>query len=514
MDNPRVISRFETIMGKKTKNLQDTELSPKLKRHLGQLAIADVQAYQTWCSVHGFGAGLNKPKKMLARECEYRRKLAIKREQTRDRAGRIPLRKCLVDIAAGKHISASSGKTCVQAFSTLAKTVLHPGREGDRQTLVLLIEHLLATRAKFVDDSHCDASICDGGISILESLVLVAADRNHWIRPLEDWKPRTRNAVRQLRSLLRHLFDQYGEVPIFMDRAWAVARATGGSIDANALKYRQWYAQIGAGKGVREIDFPIAMSKRMGAQFLKAPKDVSIAQAIRWGQVVGLGGDARLAEAILATRLGESFRHDDFWISVIRWLIDQPMLDHVHVGPIVDYLHHQRFVPGHGFGVLEELDPPEPNLTMRGRTATSLLRQVDRWHGRLAGTNRVQVQNWQSCGIRGFELPEGRESSEKFRIWSIRELLGTKSLVLEGRKLGHCVATYSQSCVRGATSIWTLELESYAGIEKRITLEVHPATRTIVQARGKHNRKMKEQEASIVRRWCAVAGLSIARWVL
>ena len=51
----------------------------------------------------------------------------------------------------------------------------------------------------------------------------------------------------------------------------------------------------------------------------------------------------------------------------------------------------------------------------------------------------------------------------------------------------HCVATYARSCARGLCSIWALEVESFEGRSKVLTVEVHQATRLICQARGKCN---------------------------
>ena len=95
-----------------------------------------------------------------------------------------------------------------------------------------------------------------------------------------------------------------------------------------------------------------------------------------------LGGDARLTEAFVATQLGRAFEHDDFWVTVIRFFIANPLLDRCHVGPIVDYLQHQRFEASVLLvapGVRER--QPQPNLSMHGRAADALLRQVKRWQG-------------------------------------------------------------------------------------------------------------------------------------
>ena len=62
-------------------------------------------------------------------------------------------------------------------------------------------------------------------------------------------------------------------------------------------------------------------------------------------------------------------------MSVIRWFIANPMRDAVHHGPIIDYLHDQRFVASvpnplaHLPGQPGRL-APQPNLTMKGSKVT------------------------------------------------------------------------------------------------------------------------------------------------
>src|SRR5207302_1266836 len=86
---------------------------------------------------------------------------------------------------------------------------------------------------------------------------------------------------------------------------------------------------------------------------------------------------ASLARHLLATRIGTSFHANDFWETVIRWLIDHPEVEPVHHGPIVDYLHDQKFVPSIPLGPVRgqpRLVPARPNLCMKGRSPDSLLR--------------------------------------------------------------------------------------------------------------------------------------------
>jgi hypothetical protein len=247
---------------------------------------------------------------------------------------------------------------------------------------------------------------------------------------------------------------------------------------------------------------------------LKAPADSSMPQALVWGQLRALGADERLADAAAISNAVLHWQQNEFWQTVFRWLIAQPMLDVRQVGPIIDYIHHRRFQPAQVLlpdGTLELEDPPEPRLSMRGRTADSILRQVEAWHDSLARQKKHSVNNWATIGLPALNLREGDSRSANSKLWKIRELISTSELVAEGRKLKHCVASYARSCAQRQCSIWTMELERAEGTEKLLTIEVRPAARAIVQIRGKYNRLPTEQERRIIRLWASQAKLSVSR---
>src|SRR5207249_10253324 len=104
------------------------------------------------------------------------------------------------------------------------------------------------------------------------------------------------------------------------------------------------------------------------------------------------------------------------------------------------------------------------------------------WRRSVARTEQPKVE-WTPSGIEGFEFVEGAERGGGLKIWTITELLSTKALVAEGRKMKHCVATYAHSCGSGACSIWTLEVETFEGRAKILTVEVQNVARLICQAR-------------------------------
>jgi hypothetical protein len=118
-------------------------------------------------------------------------------------------------------------------------------------------------------------------------------------------------------------------------------------------------------------------------------------------------GRRRAAHPVGARDAGRHLRDNTFWETIIRWFIAHPALHPVHHGPIIDYLYFQRFVPsvpnpssrrrGQPRGPL--LIPPQPNLTMKGRTPETLVRAVEGWHKRLGSERTATSHEWQPSGI-------------------------------------------------------------------------------------------------------------------
>ena len=325
--------------------------------------------------------------------------------------------------------------------------------------------------------------------SARQGLAALAHHHRRWIRPPEEWTSTVeRNGkpqrIDQFSSLARHLLATY-QVPTFLDEAWFAERSD------EACQRQQWFIHAGSGGSVRDLDTPVHLTRRMAHEFMLRNNRESIAHNLRWIQVLGLGGDQVMARAVQSTRLGRHLDDDEFWSTVVLFLAGNPMIDPTLVGPVVDYIHHMRFAPqrivSEGGGV-EEAPPPQPNFTMKGRSATKLLRQVEAWHGHLARVKDVVFQSWQPGGLRPFDLEEENQELGSCR-WTVRELLSSWELAAEGSAMGHCVVSYSDQCADGHTSVWSIGLQRN-GEENRegvLTVAVDPGRRLVTQARGRHN---------------------------
>ncbi len=343
------------------------------------------------------------------------------------------------------------------------------------------------------------------------ALLALSAHTKSWVREPEDWEPRSHNVYRQFHSLVRHLIARY-DVPTFMNTAWLAG------LTANSVVHQRWFIHVAQGQSIRTADgLPIPLTKKQAHLYLKAPDDFDVLGAFRWAQIMDLGGTERLVRSVITTRIRVEFDHDEFWVTVLRWLIANPMLDPAQHGPIIDYLNDQRFVasvpnPAAHLPGQPRLVPPQPNLTMKGRNPVTLLRSVADWHRQLGRERTKKASFWEPSGIEPFRFEEGK--GENAKVYTIGELLSSRELLEEGIAMSHCVSTYAGSCASGQVSIWTLKVADAGGnVTRLLTLEVRNPNRQIVQARQKFNKLPSPKELLILRRWTNAGGPTLSGWM-
>jgi PcfJ-like protein len=463
-----------------------------MRKHMD--LVGGVWRYRDWCKANGFAENFDKTAKQIASEhdciMQHRRKL-----DANARLHHNP-KKLLEEICLGKlhsrHIERPQWKAL--ALEIEASRLNHK----DAKTLLEFCLYILGVADFLLDDTM----VAGQRVSYLAGIIKLHALKQHWLRKLEDWRPPCHNSDRQFHSLARHLLARY-DLPAFFDQVWFFSGEP-------YEKHRDWFVHVGVGSNMRNAATPVPLTKMMAHHMMLAPDHSTMEGAIRWGQIHALGGDSALAEAILGTRLATHFSEDEFWLSVFRFFIDNPMLDRHHIGPIIDYLHHQKFETRN---ILEadnrvvNLPPAQPNLTMQGRTVEALLTQMEKWHRALNKETKLNGDIFKLSGFEGFRM-ETRDED----VWIISELRSTLQLRNEGQKMRHCVLSYARSCISGDNSIWAMELQSKDGLEKKQTIQVTKMGQ-IVQCRGKLNRLPTPGEFSMLERWSRQAGLTISAHV-
>jgi PcfJ-like protein len=324
---------------------------------------------------------------------------------------------------------------------------------------------------------------------------------DHAVRPLEGWKVRSHNSERQIASLMRHLYCKY-EVPTFFDKAWYSENYT----------WMEWFIWVGQGNNIRKVTgLPVPLSKRQAHHMMQAPRDFDIPTAIRYGQLIDMGANEYFVRHVMRTRAGTDFSQEEFWFSVFRWFMVNPMLDANQYGPIIDYIFNQKFVPSK----LDEngnMVCPQPGFSMKDRDPESLMKAVEKWHRHLGRERGAKLQTWPASGLPGLVLEMGQDKNKV--IWTVRELCTQNELNVEGRTMQHCASCYGWSCSSGRTSIWALESIDREGTHKHLTLEVNNKDRKLVQARGKRNCMPTQEQMQMTRRWCQNAMLAVSNWLI
>ncbi len=350
------------------------------------------------------------------------------------------------------------------------------------------------------------------GNTYLDALLHLAIYCGFWKRPLEDWSSESEDRREQFSSLARHLLANYF-VPKFMDEAWFEGFTKIGE------QRRNWFRHIGDGQNIRNSDSAIRLTKMAAHHFLKAPPEGSIVSAMRYGQVLGLGGNAFLAEAISDSKLGIVLPYEEFWESVVHFLVNHPRTDVGRVSPIIDYIFDRKFGEYPPSANPDFADAIEPTFSMKGRKMEPLWERVEAWHEELSREEKRGKASWEPSGLKSLEVSEP-DRQKQMMYWTVRELCDSYALQKEGREMRHCVFTYRAGCLKGKTSIWSVRVRQNEALQyqRLLTVEVDNHRRAVVQVRGKCNKtlgsfKGKERmqtAGQILRRWAREQKLSIA----
>ena len=465
--------RQERAQAEKDKRAAQAE--DEAMRHVEQLGLGNLEEYRAWCSEQRLSPALHKSPAQRRKELDLCQRLRSAATLSRKRPRRLEetIELICADQASEAELETETLRLVFQAFS---------GLEGANRTCLRDLLLHVEKRARHLLDGRpaLDRLGQVTGNTYVEALGALARHGADWRQRPEMWRPESRNAQRQFASLVRFLLAPY-DVPACLDsgffRGW----------DEGAQRQQEWFKHVGGGQNIRTADLPLLLSKRMAHVFGQAPGRLIAEEGLRWAQVIGQDGSDELAEAIVETELGRSFANEDFWSTVVLFLVENGMLEPGMVGPIVDYINHQKFVPGEvalpGGGVVET-EPPQPDYTMKGRSAVKLLGQVEEWHARLQRENRRPDGRWAHSDIADFAW----EDEEEGLRWTIRQLTSKKELDQEGRAMNHCVASYAVKCQRGSKSVWSMQVADDEDRSARVvTIAVHNPSKNVVEVRGRFN---------------------------
>jgi len=277
---------------------------------------------------------------------------------------------------------------------------------------------------------------------------------------------------------------------------------------------RELYLHLAQGQSIRNFEWPVRvrLSKAAARFFMLAPDDLRPVEAVCWAQVRSLGGDSRLARLLLSrTILVAPTEYEEFWESVIRFLIRHAPISEDEIVAIVDFIHSQRFRPARLVWGPNAGDAPlDPAFCMKRRSLHKLRQYMANWRLERMAQHPIpdpviSTSTWTPTPIGAFVHREGDT------LWSIEELLNDGELRVEGGIMQHCVAQYIHDCARRRTSIWSMKVQQGTTRRRVLTIEVLPETKIILQAKGKRNAPASVTARKILKRWAKQEGLKIDR---
>jgi hypothetical protein len=346
-----------------------------------------------------------------------------------------------------------------------------------------------------------------------------------WVRPLSTWAGDTP------RSLVEHLLLDYAVPEVLHE--WlqrTPLRFDPGEAGTEKLMPLIWFVARSAGCSIHRLFKALAQPGL--AEFELSAAEINALERIdtlggdhpevahgavrAHAEVLRLGGSDRDWQRLRRVWLYAGYPHPgpDFdrnlahLRSTIQWLVRHG--DELGDDDALDVLEwSSAMFDVDDFGQPPEWGEPAPArgaFNWAGRTVRSVLAAAEAHH---LARSRARAGAELAWAGRGWDQ-DFADDDEPGLVWQVRELLSTEALIREGAAQRHCVAAYASACHDGRSAIFQLS----AGGLRRLTVEVDPVDRMVVQVRGRFNSDADARAAAIVQRWAAGHGLGLASDVL
>jgi hypothetical protein len=255
------------------------------------------------------------------------------------------------------------------------------------------------------------------------------------IRPRDHFRARSYNLDRQLKGLIGHLFVRY-PVPGFLADTclkWPAHRP----FRARQSLYREWFITAAQGGSLQKAMKGVLAAKEV-ALFLKGPYP-EVHQNIWWARLRYAGVPETTARTLGRTVYADRYFDDpDGRLHEVMHFFanHHSKLERRTEADLADFIRYK-------------LDN-EAQFRFKARTPASMIELMEQWHVLLQKAQIDRVMEWEGLNFGLWELTEGR------RRHRVIELLSNRDLLQEGRKLHHCVYSYSGRCAQRRTSIFSL----------------------------------------------------------
>lgn len=320
-----------------------------------------------------------------------------------------------------------------------------------------------------------------------------------WLRNPRTWNPESG------RPLLRHVFALY-EVPAFLYSEWFRES------DITRFKWLCWFILLAQGGSLRRASeiFGWNIPAGFSHHFTASPPDASPVEACVIAEVRRLRGDEtdcrrvlrNLAFVVDPTERSADASHAGFWHDTVRWLIaHREAINDDESDRILSWAMHQYTEAARSYqspfwkrrGVRAVLESSNEYHRRFEAPVFDLAQLEALWYGLEDVGRPSHDYQWQSHGW------DWTLEDPPHHVWSFVELTSGDALNSEGQVMRHCVGSYAGRCATGYSAIVSLRHNS----GRRISIEITPRTRQIVQARGPHNREANVEEQRVISQWMA-----------
>lgn len=179
----------------------------------------------------------------------------------------------------------------------------------------------------------------------------------------------------------------------------------------------------------------------------------------------------------------------------LNFIFKNKITDLNMLGEIIDYWNSKEFRK-----ILEE------NSKVFSKNLSTMINDSNIWHIEESLKRNKKYNYWEGTFDK-FEYIE--DSKTAYNHYVIKELTNSGDLSKEGRKMGHCVGSYMKACVNNRSAILSLT----CNYEKLVTIEISLRNNTIVQAKGKYNRKINNKELNILKKFALKNNLKFSNYL-
>lgn len=384
----------------------------------------------------------------------------------------------------------------MQGDTPLTRRSLRRARQERREQENAQLRECLVNAKRQLRDEQKHAVGGRATANDLARYLSVALDDDRAIRPAATFRPRGYARDRQIVALVNHLFVRYPTAPVLYRAVLTeegVEAVFGPGADAIVCPtFTAAFLAAGRGHSVAHV-LRKRFTRREVHFFQQAPADMELFGASLWARGAALGTPTAVCDYVarafqVMPEVAEARLLGLFGFFAANW----HALQRSGLRDVTHYLQARMI---------------EADYTFARRSVRAVQNEMRGWTQRRYGATVRPFVSWRQA-----YAPWERRFG--FQLVRAIELTNNRALYAEGAAQCNCAASYEDDCVRNSSRIVSLRWSQVGSAhERRVTIEVHPDRKEVVQAARKHNRPITPDDMEVLRAWAADHGHSISSYV-